>query len=160
VPRPLSRRSDERIDLPGAVSRDRRALARRERAADPGDRAAAHSSLADTLERTGIPSAVAESHRHRLAALVYQLEGSLGESFHLLLAGYATRFRRADATGEPPAVPRLTEVLDDPAFAPLDDWLREHAADVAGVQMAIDFYLEQARRIGTGQGLGERAGPA
>ena len=104
-----------------------------------------------------MPSAVAESHRHRLAALVYQQLESLGESFHLALAAYAARFRRAEAAGEPLPVPRLTELLDDPAFAPLDDWLRERAADVAEVQVAVDFYLEQARRIGTGTGLGERA---
>jgi hypothetical protein len=86
------------------------------------------------------------------------LEGSLGEPFNVLLAGYATRFRRAAAAGGLLGVPRLTEVLADPAFAPLDDWLREHAADVDGVQTAIDFYLEQARRIGTGQGLADPNG--
>ena len=158
MPRPLSRRSDERIDLPGAVARDRRALARRERASDPADRAAAHAGLADALERTAIPPAVAEAHRHRLAALVYLLEGSLGEPFNILLAGYASRFRRAAAAGEWLAVPRLTEVLADPAFAPLDDWLRDHAADVAVLQTAVDFYLEQARRIGTGQRLADPDG--
>jgi hypothetical protein len=155
VSRPLSDRSHDRIDLPGAVSRDRRALARRERAADPAERAAAHASLADCLERTAIPAAVAESHRHRLTALVYQLEAGLGEPLQLSLAGYATRFRRAEAAGEPLAVPRLIEVLDDPDFAPLDDWLRELAADVDEVQLTLDFYLEQARRIGIGEGLGE-----
>jgi hypothetical protein len=158
VPRPRSDRSAERIDLPGAVARDRRALARRERAADPADRAAAHAGLADALERTAIPTAVAEARRHRLAALAYMLDGSLGETFNLLLGGYATRFRRAAAAGESLAVPRLTEMLDDPAFAPLDDWLRERGTDAAEVQMAVDFYLEQARRIGTGLGLGQGDG--
>ena len=157
MPRPLSDRSAERVDLPGAVSRDRRALARRERGPDPADRAAAHANLADALERTAIPSAVAEAHRHRLAALVYHLAAGSGEPLHLALAGYATRYRRAEAVGERLAVPRLTELLDDPTFAPLDDWLRERAADVAEVQTTADFYLEQARRIGLGEGLGEQA---
>jgi hypothetical protein len=160
VPRPLSDRSAERVDLPGAISRDRRALARRERGPDPADRAAAHANLADALERTAIPSAVAEAHRHRLAALVYQLVAVAGEPLHLALAGYATRYRRAEAAGEALAVPRLTELLDDPSFEPLDDWLRERAADVAEVQTTADFYLEQARRIGIGEGLGEQADPA
>jgi hypothetical protein len=158
VLRPLSGRSDERIDLPGAIARDRRALARRERATDPAHRATSHLSLADALERTAIPAAVAESQRHRLAALVYQLVAGLGEPLQLTLAGYATRFRRAGAAGGRPSVPRLCEVLDDPAFAPLDDWLRDEAADVAEVQTGVDFYLEQARRIGLGQGLAERHG--
>ena len=155
MPRPLSRKSDERIDLPGAVSRDRRALARRERAPKPADRAAAHASLADTLERTAIPAAVAEAYRHRLAALVYQLTASLSEPLQVTLAAYATRFRRAAAVGAALDVGRLTELLDDPAFAPLDDWLRGQGSDVAETQTAVDFYLEAARRIGTGQGLAE-----
>ena len=101
------------------------------------------------------PAGRGRAHRHRLAALVYHLAAGSGEPLHLALAGYATRFRRAEAAGEPLAVPRLTDLLDDPAFGPLDDWLREHAADVAEVQMTADFYLEQARRIGIGEGLGE-----
>src|SRR5438045_51636 len=80
------------------------------------------AALAGPRDRAAMPWAEAESRRQRLAALAYQLEGSPGESFHLLLAGYATQFRRSAAAGEPLAVPRLTEVLDDPAFAPLDDW--------------------------------------
>ena len=100
---------------------------------------------------------MAESHRHRLAALVYHLAAGSSEPLHLALAGYAARFRRAEAAGEPLAVPRLTELLDDPTFAPLDDWLRERAADVADMQTIADFYLEQARRIGLGEGLGEQA---
>jgi hypothetical protein len=156
VPRPLSDHTDERIDLPGAVSRDRRALARRERAVEPGDRAAAHASLADALERTAIPSAIEEAHRHRLAALTYQLVASLGEPLHFSLAAYATRFRRAESTGGGLTVPRLTELLDDTNFAPLDEWLKDRGSDVAEVQTAIDFYLEQARRIGVGETLGER----
>ena len=155
MPRPLSDRSNERIDLPGAVSRDRRALARRERAADPAPRAAAHLSLADALERTAIPAAVAEAYRHRLAALVYQLAAGLGEPLQVSLAAYATRFRRAEAVGARLDVGRLTELLDDPAFAPLDDWLREQGSDVAETQTVVDFYLEQARRIGVGQDLGD-----
>jgi hypothetical protein len=155
VPRPLSDRSNERIDLPGAVSRDRRALARRQSATNPADRAAAHANLAAALERTAIPAAVAEAYRHRLAALVYQLAASLGEPLQVSLAAYATRFRRAEAVGARLDVGRLTELLDDPTFAPLDDWLREHGSDVAETQMAVDFYLEQALRIGTGRGLGD-----
>ena len=153
--RPLSRQSDERIDLPGAVSRDRRALARRERAADPADRAGAHAKLADALERTAIPAAVAEAYRHRLAALVYQLVGRLSDPLTETLGAYATRFRRATAVGAALDVGRLTDLLDDPAFDPLDAWLREQGSDVAETQTAIDFYLEQARRIGTGEGLAE-----
>ena len=96
---------------------------------------------------------MAEAYRHRLAALVYQLEAGLGEPLQVTLAAYANRFRRAAAVGSALDVGRLTDLLDDPAFGPLDDWLRGQGSDVAETQTAVDFYLEQARRIGTGQDL-------
>jgi hypothetical protein len=43
-------------------------------------------------------------------------------------------------------VPRVSELLADPAFRPLADWLRQRQAAVAGVQDAVDHFLEQARR--------------
>ena len=43
----------------------------REQLPDPDDRAISHNNLAIYLERSGTPSALAESTRHRLAALIY-----------------------------------------------------------------------------------------
>ena len=56
-------------------------------------------------------------------------------------------FRRAQAAGTPLTVPRVAELLADPAFRPLDDWLRQRQADVAEVQAAVDQALDMARQV-------------
>jgi hypothetical protein len=40
----------------------------------------------------------------------------------------------------------MANLLADPAFRPLDDWLRQHQADVSEVQTAVDYFLEMARQ--------------
>jgi hypothetical protein len=40
----------------------------------------------------------------------------------------------------------VAELLADPAFAPLDQWLRQRQVDVAELQAAVDHLLDQARR--------------
>jgi tetratricopeptide (TPR) repeat protein len=137
---------DEQGDVPQAITQGRRALALREHLPDPGDRAISHGNLANYLERSGTPSALAESPRHQLAALVYRLVSGLGQDLKDSLHSYAILFRRARAAGTPPAVPRLAELLADPAFRPLAEWLRQRQADLAEVQAAVDQFLEQARK--------------
>jgi hypothetical protein len=67
------------------------------------------------------------------------------------LHNYAIDFRRAHDAGTPLTVPRVAELLADPAFSPLDDWLRQRPADVAEVQAAVDEFLEQARQAALGE---------
>ena len=137
---------DDRGDVPQAITQERRALAIRDQLPDPSDRAISHNNLAIYLERSGIPSALAEAPRHQLAALVYQLVSGLGQQLQTTLRNYAFVFCRSRAAGTPPAIPRLAELLADPAFRPLDDWLRRRGADVNEVQAAVDQFLETARR--------------
>ncbi len=85
----------------------------------PRDRAISHNNLASYLERSGTPSALAESPRHQLAALIYQLVAGLGQDLQTSLRNYAIDFRRAHAAGTPLTVPRVAELLADPAFHPL-----------------------------------------
>ena len=138
---------DEQGDVPQAIVQERRALALREQLPDPSDRAISHNNLANYLERSGTPSALAESSRHQLAALVYRLVSGLGQDLQTSLHNYAIVFRRANAAGSPLVVPRLDELLADPAFHPLKEWLRLRQADVADVQAAVDGFLEQARQL-------------
>ena len=145
VPSPIL--FDEQGDVPQAIAQERRALALREQLPDPSDRAVSHHNLANYLERSGTPSALAESSRHQLAALVYRLVSGLGRYLQDSLHNYAVRFRRAHAAGTPLVVPRLDELLADPAFHPLKEWLRLRQADVADVQAAVDGFLEQARQL-------------
>ena len=135
-----------------AIAQERRALALCEQLPDPRDRAISHHNLANYLERSGNPSALAESSHHLLAALVYHLVSGLGQDLQTSLHSYAVRFRRAHATGTPLVVPSVAEVLADPAFHPLKEWLRLRQADVADVQAAVDGFLEQARQLALKQG--------
>jgi hypothetical protein len=113
---------------------------------DPESRAISHNNLALYLERSGAPSALAESPRHRLAALIYLLVAGLGQYLQTTLRDYAIDFRRAQAAGTLLTVPRVADLLADPAFRPLDDWLRQRQADVAEVQAAVDQALDMARQ--------------
>ncbi len=137
----------EQGDVPQAIVQERRALALREQLPDPRDRAISHTNLANYPERSGTPSALAESSRHQLAALVYRLVSWLGQDLQTSLHNYTILFRRANAAGTPLVVPRLDELLADPAFHPLKEWLRQRQADMADVQAAVDGFLEQARQL-------------
>ena len=133
--------------MPQAIAQQRRALAIRHQLPDPRDRAISHNNLAISLERSGTPSAFAESSRHQLAALVYRLVSGLGQDLQDSLRNYANVFRRANATGSPLAVPLVAELLAGPAFHPLKEWLRLRQADVDDVQASVDGFLEQARQL-------------
>ena len=137
----------EQGDVPQAIAQERRALAIREQLPDPRERAISHNNLANYLERSGTPSALAESSRHRIAALVYRIVSRLGQDLQASLHNYTIDFRRAHATGSPLVVPRLDGLLADPAFHPLKEWLRLRQADVADVQAAVDGFLERARQL-------------
>lgn len=85
-------------------------------------------------------------------ALATSLDGliegaSLGQHLRDSLHNYAIRFRRAESEGVPLTVPRVAELLADPAFRPLDDWLRQRPVDAAELQDAVDQFLEQARQV-------------
>ena len=133
----------EQGDVPQAITQQRRSLALREQLPDPEARAISHNNLAIYLDRSGTPSALAESHRHRLAALIYRLVSGLGQHLQTSLRNYARVFRRAPAAGTPLTVPRVAELLADPTFRPLADWLRQRQADV---QAAVDQALDMARQ--------------
>ncbi len=138
---------DEQGDVPQAIVQQRRALALHEQLPYPSDRALSHNCLANSLERSGTPSALTESSRHQLAALVYLLVSGLGRDLQTSLDNYAVRFRRANAAGSPLVAPRLDELLADPAFHPLREWLRLRQVNVADVQAAVDGLLEQSRQL-------------
>jgi tetratricopeptide (TPR) repeat protein len=137
-------------DMPQAITQERRALALREQLPIPADRAISHNNLASYLERHGTPSALAESPRHRLAALIYRLVAGLGQDLQTSLHNYAVRFGRARAASTELAVPRVAALLADPAFRPLDEWLRQRQVDPDALQSAVDQFLNQARQASLG----------
>ena len=44
-------------------------------------------------------------------------------------------------------MPRVAELLADPAFHALDLWLRQRQVNPAELQMAVDQFLEKARQV-------------
>jgi tetratricopeptide (TPR) repeat protein len=137
-------------DVAQAITQERRALALREQLPDPADRAISHNNLASYLERHGTPSALAESPRHQLADLIYCLVAGLGQSLQTSLRNYAVRFRRARAAGTELVVPRVAALLADPAFRPLDEWLRQRQVDPDALQADVDQLLNQVRQASLG----------
>jgi tetratricopeptide (TPR) repeat protein len=137
-------------DIQQAVELQRRALALREQLPDPGDRAISHHNLANVLERTGAPTALAESANHRMADLIYCAIAGLGESLRTSIKNYAGGFRRArdGAAVVPP--PRLADLLAHPAFRPLAQWLDQRQVNREELQAEIDSLLAMAREAAEG----------
>ncbi|MGH9423962.1 MAG: hypothetical protein ACRD3J_28555, partial [Thermoanaerobaculia bacterium] len=131
-----------------AVELERRAIAKCEQIPDPRVRAVSHNNLAKYLNKTNTPSALAESAYHRLADLTYVLVAGLGESMKTSLRNYAIAFRRAKAAGTAFAAPRLSELLSQPAFRPLAQWLDQRKVNREELQNALDKFLESARQMG------------
>ncbi|AUB83280.1 tetratricopeptide repeat protein [Candidatus Thiodictyon syntrophicum] len=139
-------------DRAQAITQQRRALALCEQLPDPADRAISHNNLALYLDGSGTRSAPAESACHRLAALAYRLVAGLGQGLQMSMRNYTNVFRRARAAGTEPAIPLLAELLADPAFAPLAQWLRQRQVDPARLQAAIYQSLAQARQAAENAG--------
>jgi tetratricopeptide (TPR) repeat protein len=135
-------------DIRQAIIQERRSLAMREQLPNPADRAISHNNLAIYLERSGTPTDLAESSLHRLADLIYTLIIGLGESLKTSMHNYAIDFRRARAAGSVLAVPRVEELLSNPAFAPLAQWLSNREVPLDQLQSDVDQLLDQARQAG------------
>lgn len=126
-------------DVAQAVRQERRALALRENFPATGARAASHHKLAVLLAESG--DAPAESARHQLAALLYWLVGEHPDR-RVSYTRYAGDLREA---GGVLAVPRVAELLADPAFSHLADWLRERVFDLKRLQDVIDTAMDHLR---------------
>jgi SOS-response transcriptional repressor LexA len=134
---------------PGPVATQRSAvagsaLALRERLPDPGNRAISHNNLSAYLHATGAP---AEAGSHQLAALAYRLTTGLDP--RLSLHNLAVRLRQAAARNARFDLPRLADLLADPAFAPLRTYLEGRGIPPADLQTAIDALVEQVRASAT-----------
>jgi len=63
------------------------------------------------------------------------------------LQNYGIDFRSACAAGAEPFVTWVADLLADPAFAPLKEWLLRKQVDVDELQAEVDRFLEQARQM-------------
>ncbi len=141
---------NQQDDFSQAITQERRALALRETLPHPVERASSHINLSNYLERQASPTALAESPLHQLAALIYFLKALHDQHLQTSRNNYATRFRRARAADTELAVPRVAQLLADPAFDPLAQWLRQRQVDLDELQADVDNFLNKARQAAFG----------
>jgi tetratricopeptide (TPR) repeat protein len=137
---------DELGDIRQAITQERHSLALRDTLPDPSARAVSHNNIARYLLRSGDAATIAEAGRHSFASLSYSLSSELYEDLRIDFANYVIIFRRAQAGGTQPVIPRLADLLADPAFDALARWLREREVDTDELQASIDQFLETARK--------------
>jgi tetratricopeptide (TPR) repeat protein len=137
---------DSQGDAAQAINQQRRALALFERLPNPVDRAGSHINLASFFASNGAAPSLVESSRHQLAALAYCLVAKLGGKLEALFHNYAVDFQLARDVGTEPEITRLADLLADPAFHPLDLWLRQRQANLDELQAAIDQFLDHIRK--------------
>ena len=131
---------DDLGDPAHAVALARQALALLERLPEAGDRATSHNNLALHLHKLGFPD---EARAHQVAGISYRLV--TGIVISLSVPQLILRIRESAAQGAPFALPRLTTLLADPAFAPLRTFLQQRDADLPSLQARIDRLVEEAR---------------
>ncbi|MCT0208661.1 hypothetical protein [Synechococcus sp. CS-1332] len=133
-------------DTEQAIRQACQALAITEHLQDPESRAISHGSLAIYLLDARDEQASRESARHQLAALLYRHCAGLNQGLQNSLVNYVKIFRQAEVVGSALVVPRVAELLADPAFGPLVEWLTQLQVDLAELQQRTDQILEQCRQ--------------
>ena len=120
--------------------------ATRNRLPDPEDRAISHGNLAIYLSRAG---RLAGALPHRLAAITYRLVSGHRQGLSNSLHNLAIDLRQADQADPPLARPRLADLLAQPGFHPLAQFLQARDVDIAQLQTALDQLVAQAREAMT-----------
>ncbi len=131
---------DERGDIALAVALERQALAVRDRLPDLADRSISHGNLSIYLERAG---EAAESARHLLARLCYNLISGHQQHLSIALGSLHSRLRRSSGDYE---LPRVAALLERPEFGALRQALADFGTDSEQLQTAVDGLVAEARR--------------
>ena len=128
-----------------AVDLGRRGLALRQRLPNPENRAISHHNLANYLHKMG---QTGEATHHGLASLTYRVvtRHDATSDLHNL----ALRIRQAAARGERFDLPRLSDLLDQPAFSVLRAFLGEWRVSIPDLEAAIEKLIEAIRTQVTG----------
>jgi tetratricopeptide (TPR) repeat protein len=132
-------------DLHEAAIQTRRALAILNQVPDPFARAISHANLGIYLKLGGNPQFATEASRHSLAALVYRLVSGLQDALQRSLSGYASDFREAKKRGAPLQIPPIHDLVTDPMFRPLSEWLQQRNIGVDTLQTAVDNILAMVK---------------
>jgi hypothetical protein len=113
---------------------------------DPLDRAISHAKLASYLQKAVGEPHRREAARHQLATLLYCLSAGLHQDLQMALRDYVVAFRRAQEAGSELVVPALAELLVDPAFTPLAEWLSQRQVDPVKLQQQVNQYMELCKQ--------------
>ncbi|MGA1867756.1 MAG: CHAT domain-containing protein [bacterium] len=136
---------DRRGDLKQAIGLEQQGLSLCNNLPVPSDRAISHQNLSLYLQKTGQSD---WSAQHFLAALIYRFV--MGEQTWLpsMADSLLIRIRTAKEKGEGYTLPRITDLLANPQFAPLRQWLdsnnRSDPARLQQLQKAVDQFVQQA----------------
>ena len=133
-------------DVAQAINQARRALATLANLDSVQDRGAAHYNLARRLECSSDARTLAEAPLHDLAAFIYYALSGMEQNLNASFRAYERAFRSARAAGVELPVPRLAELLANPAFRSLREWLEMRKVDTDELQAAVDRRLEQAQQ--------------
>jgi tetratricopeptide (TPR) repeat protein len=123
-----------------ALAFQRQALAALERSPDPEGRSISHGNLDLYLGTTGTTD---DAREHALAALVYFL--ITGLNLRVRLMSLAIDIRNAARRGEHYDLPRLTDLLENPAFSALRSFIAERGVPVEALQAKVEQLVEQTR---------------
>jgi tetratricopeptide (TPR) repeat protein len=124
-----------------AIALARQALGVRNTLPNPANRGCSHESLGVYLQRAD-QTVVAVVHQ--LAAGAYYLVVGLGDYLATWRHNLGIYARRALASDQRYTLPRLEDVLAQPAFAALRQFLDSRGVDRAALQAQIDQMVDQA----------------
>jgi tetratricopeptide (TPR) repeat protein len=134
---------DERNEPSEAIALERQALAVHNTLPHPFDRAISHNNLSGSLQGAGHD---AEAAAHRLAAGVYSMVTVHREYLAIWLHNLRVLAGRAQANGDRYTLPPLDDVLAQPEFAALRQFLDSRGVDRAALQADIDRLVDQAHQ--------------
>ncbi|MBV7333852.1 tetratricopeptide repeat protein [Chloroflexi bacterium TSY] len=122
-------------DVAQAVTLAEQALTVHNRLPDPSNRAMSHGNLSNYLHKQGNHE---ESVRHQLASGIYFFTSGYQQYFQQWMSNLAIHIRMAAESAESYELPQLAEVLAQPAFQALAQWLDDRQVDLVALQGQID----------------------
>lgn len=143
----LARLAEKQGDLNHAIIQEQRALVLHENLSDPSSRSCSHNNLANYLVMRGTKADLEEQRHHRLAGLIYCIVTDSRQELSTTLENYFFELERANAESKAFHLPLVIELLSDPVFAALAQWLSHREVDVADLQVIVDHLFEQLRQI-------------
>lgn len=121
-----------------AIALERQALTLHERLDDPQDRVTSHGNLANYLAKAGDYPACAA---HRLAEIIYCFVTGHRQDLKRALSNHAIHTKQAAEAGADYRLPLLQDLVRQPEFAALRDFIQASGQSIEALQAAVDELL-------------------